>query len=51
MSTTATPRKLSLKENYALLTRDLGWKPSYQAEDDIYRNVKFEGIRIHDWDK
>ena len=60
MSTTAIPtqtpvqaavKKLSLKENYALLTRDLGWDPSYQKADDIWRNVKFEGIQIHDWDK
>jgi phenol/toluene 2-monooxygenase (NADH) P3/A3 len=49
--TAANGKKLSLKENYALLTRDLGWAPSYQPEDEIYRNVKFEGIQIHDWDK
>ncbi len=40
MSNTATPsapqaagKKLSLKENYALLTRDLGWDPSYQKPE------------------
>ena len=44
-------KKLSLKENYALLTRGLGWEPTYQDKDDIYPKVKFEGIKIHDWDK
>ncbi len=46
-----TARKLSLKENYALLTRDLGWEPSYQPEGEIFRSTDFEGIKIHDWEK
>ena len=44
-------KKLSLKENYALLTRDLGWEPSYQKKEDVFRYLEFEGIKIHDWDK
>lgn len=44
-------KKLSLKENYAMLTRGLGWEPSYQKHEDIFRNVRFEGIKIHDWEK
>ena len=45
------PKKLSLKENYTALTRGLGWEPSYEKPEDIYRNARFEGIVIHDWDK
>ncbi len=44
-------RKLSLKENYALLTRGLGWETTYQKKEDVFRNIDFEGIKIHDWDK
>jgi phenol hydroxylase P3 protein len=44
-------KKLSLKENYALLTRGLGWEPSYQKMEDIFPHVQFEGIKIHDWDR
>jgi phenol hydroxylase P3 protein len=44
-------RKLGLKEKYHLMTRDLSWDPSYQKEDEIYPQLKYEGIKIHDWDK
>ena len=44
-------KKLGLKEKYHLMTRDLSWEPSYQKEDDIYPQLKYEGIKIHDWDK
>ena len=44
-------KKLSLKENYALLTRDLGWEPTFQKKEDVFRNLEFEGIKIHDWNK
>ena len=44
-------KKLALKEKYRLLTRDLGWEPTYQNKDEIYPYTKYEGIRIHDWDK
>ncbi|EIT70478.1 phenol hydrolase subunit alpha [Hydrocarboniphaga effusa AP103] len=44
------PRKLSLKENYALMTRGLGWDPTYQSVDKIFPFDTFEGIKIHNWD-
>ena len=40
-----TPKKLSLKENYALLTRGLGWETTYQKPEDVYRTARFEGIK------
>ncbi|MEN9892080.1 MAG: hypothetical protein RLY78_2375 [Pseudomonadota bacterium] len=46
---TAATRKLGLKENYALLTRDLGWEPDYEKPEDVFRTARFEGIVIHDW--
>lgn len=42
--------KLGLKERYSLMTRGLGWEPSYQAIDDVFPMDSFEGIKIHDWD-
>ena len=50
-SATKPTKKLSLKENYALLTRGLDWETTYQPMDEVYRYLKFEGIKIHDWDK
>jgi len=44
-------RKLGLKEKYALMTRDLGWEPSYESPEAIYPLMHYEGIRIHDWDR
>ena len=44
-------KKLSLKDNYNLLTRGLGWETSYQDMDKVFAQDKFEGIKIHDWDK
>ena len=44
-------KKLSLKENYALMTRGLGWETTYQPMDKVFPQDKFEGIKIHDWDK
>jgi phenol hydroxylase P3 protein len=44
-------KKLGLKEKYALMTRDLGWETTYESMDDVYPYMKFEGIKIHDWDK
>ncbi|MCB5945620.1 aromatic/alkene/methane monooxygenase hydroxylase/oxygenase subunit alpha [Acidocella sp. KAb 2-4] len=44
-----TAKKLSLKQRYEFLTRDLDWEPSYQSADDIYPYDKFEGIKIKDW--
>ena len=50
-TSTAAARKLSLKENYALLTRDLGWAPSYQSEAAVFPTASFEGIKIQDWEQ
>ena len=42
--------KLSMRERYSLLTRDLDWTPSYVDPNDVYRYTRYEGIKIHDWD-
>ena len=44
-------KKLGLKERYAYMTRGLGWEPSYQPADAVFPYDKYEGIKIHDWDK
>ena len=50
-NTAAAPKKLSLKEKYAQMTRGLGWETSYQPMDKVYPQTDFEGIKIHDWEK
>lgn len=42
--------KASMRERYRLLTRDLDWKPTYVSEEQLYPHMRFEGIKIHDWD-
>ena len=44
-------KKLGLKERYTLMTRGLGWETTYQPMDKVFPFDKFEGIKIHDWDK
>lgn len=44
-------KKLGLKERYNRMTRDLNWTPTYQSIKDIYPQLEYEGIKIHDWDK
>ncbi len=44
-------KKLTLKQRYALQTRDLEWDPTYQAREDVYPYTSYEGIKIHDWDQ
>lgn len=44
-------KKLSLKEKYKLMTRDLGWDTTYHTKDEVFPYVQYEGIKIHDWDK
>ncbi|MDR2014009.1 MAG: YHS domain-containing protein [Azoarcus sp.] len=51
MDVKVTKKKLSLKDRYKLLTRDLGWQTTYQPMDKVYPYVTFEGIKIHDWEK
>src|SRR3546814_20180534 len=43
--------KLGIKERYRLLTRDLGWEPTYQSKEAIFHYTRYEGIKIHDWDR
>jgi phenol/toluene 2-monooxygenase (NADH) P3/A3 len=43
-------KKLSMKERYSLLTRDLDWDPTYVATEDAFPYTRYEGIKIHDWD-
>jgi phenol hydroxylase P3 protein len=42
--------KLSMKDRYGLLTRDLDWSPTYVDPKEVYPYTEFEGIKIHDWD-
>jgi len=44
-------KKLGIKERYTVMTRDLGWETTFQPMDDVFPYDKFEGIKIHDWDK
>lgn len=51
MDTRVNKKKLGLKERYAAMTRGLGWETSYQPMDKVFPYDKYEGIKIHDWDK
>lgn len=51
MDTPVNKKKLSLKEKYSYLTRDLAWEPSYQKKEDLFPYATYEGIKIHDWEK
>ncbi len=51
MDTRVTRKKLGLKERYAAMTRGLGWETTYQPMDRVFPYDKYEGIKIHDWDK
>jgi len=44
-------KKLGLKEKYSLMTRSLGWDMSYVSPDEVFPYVRYEGIKVHDWDK
>lgn len=44
-------KKLGLKDRYALMTRDLGWDTTYQPMEKVFPYDRYEGIKIHDWDK
>jgi len=44
-------KKLGIKEKYAVMTRGLGWETSYQPMDKVFPYDRFEGIKVHDWDK
>ncbi|UZG42989.1 aromatic/alkene/methane monooxygenase hydroxylase/oxygenase subunit alpha [Caldimonas thermodepolymerans] len=51
MDTRVTRKKLGLKERYAAMTRGLGWETTYQPMDKVFPYDRYEGIKIHDWDK
>ncbi|SFM45066.1 YHS domain-containing protein [Marinobacter pelagius] len=51
MDTPVNKKKLSLKEKYSYLTRDLAWEPSYQKKEDLFPYATYEGIKVHDWEK
>ena len=38
-------KKLGLKEKYALMTRNLGWEPTYEKREDVYPLLGYEGIK------
>lgn len=44
------PKKLGLQKKYQLLTRDLGWEPTYETREKVFPQESMEGIKIHDWD-
>ncbi len=51
MDTKAGEKKLSLKDRYRHLTRGLGWDTTYQSMDEVFPYDRYEGIKIHDWEK
>ena len=51
MDTRVVKKKLGLKDRYAAMTRGLAWETSYQPMDKVFPYDKYEGIKIHDWDK
>lgn len=44
-------KKLSMKQRYSALTRDLDWEPSYVPAGELFPYTEFEGIKVHDWSK
>ena len=51
MDNSVTKKKLGIKEKYRILTRDLGWEPSYHSKEEVFHYAHYEGIKVHDWDK
>ena len=51
MDTPVIKKKLGLKERYGVMTRGLAWDTTYQPMDKVFPYDKYEGIKIHDWDK
>ncbi len=44
-------KKLDIAKRYAAMTNDLHWETSYQPMEKVYPFARYEGIRVHDWDK
>ena len=51
MNSVSKHKKLSLHTRYKAMTRDLSWETSYQPMEKVYPYERYEGIKIHDWDK
>jgi phenol hydroxylase P3 protein len=51
MDTPTLKKTLGLKDRYAAMTRGLGWETTYQTMDKVFPYDRYEGIKIHDWDK
>ncbi|MGQ0621677.1 MAG: aromatic/alkene/methane monooxygenase hydroxylase/oxygenase subunit alpha [Panacagrimonas sp.] len=51
MDMQASKKKLSLKERYNHMTRGLNWETTYQPMEKVFPYTRYEGIKIHDWDK
>ncbi|KWE89260.1 aromatic/alkene/methane monooxygenase hydroxylase/oxygenase subunit alpha [Burkholderia territorii] len=51
MDTPTLKKKLGLKDRYAAMTRGLGWETTYQPMEKVFPYDRYEGIKIHDWDK
>ncbi|KUY71968.1 aromatic/alkene/methane monooxygenase hydroxylase/oxygenase subunit alpha [Burkholderia sp. RF4-BP95] len=51
MDTPTLKKRLGLKDRYAAMTRGLGWETTYQPMDKVFPYDRYEGIKIHDWDK
>lgn len=51
MDMEASKKKLGLKERYNHLTRGLDWETTYQPKEKVFPYTRYEGIKIHDWDK
>ena len=44
-------KKLNMRQRFELLTRGLGWEPTYQSKEKVFSNESYEGIKIADWSK
>ncbi|MBT6440774.1 MAG: YHS domain-containing protein [Flavobacteriales bacterium] len=51
METPVRKKKLGLKPRYTAMTRDLAWNTTYQPMEKVFPYDRYEGIKIHDWDK
>jgi phenol hydroxylase P3 protein len=44
-------KKLDIAARYAAMSHDLHWETSYQPMEKVFPFARYEGIRIHDWEK
>ena len=51
MDMQAKKKKLGLRDRYAAMTRGLHWDTTYQPMEKVFPYDRYEGIKIHDWDK